>query len=46
MKWIEVVSNTIESFIDVLDGALEICPLFGSEIGGGNSVWRVVFCVL
>jgi len=46
MKWIEAVSNTIESFIDVLDRALEICLLFGGEIRSGDSVWRVVFCML
>jgi len=35
---IEVVSNAVETFVDIFDGAFEVGPLFVCEFGGCDSV--------
>jgi len=46
MEGVETLPDTIEVFIDIFDGALKLCLLLCSELGDGNSVGWLIFCVL
>jgi len=46
MKRIETFIDTIEAFIDILNGALEVCLLFNSELRYSKSMRGVIFSIL
>jgi len=46
VKGVEVVSNTVELLIDVLDRALEVGLLFHSEFGSCSFVGGLILSVL
>jgi len=46
MEEVETLPNTIEVFIDIFDRTFKLCLLSCSELGGGDSVRWLIFCML
>jgi len=46
MERIETLPNTIETFVNIFDGAFKFSLLSCGELGGGDSVGRLILRML